>query len=715
MDVLRGKLTVPRTRGRLVRRPRIVQLLDRIRDVRLTVLSAPAGYGKTCALVDWLDAAGVANVWVWLDRGDDDPARFLRLLATALTPVPGDPAAADPAAAPTGVGLSGAAAADPREIAREILDLLDGAPRPLVIVLDDVHVVTAAVVVQVVQTLIDHLPAGVHLVLAGREDPPLRLSRLRLDGELLQVRADDLRFTVVEAARFLASRMGLALLPEDVGALVARAEGWPAALQLAGVWLAGVPDPSRQVHEFAADHRLVLDYVTEEVLAGLDPATMDFLLGTCVLDRLTGDLCDAVTGRADGAATLEQLERANLFVVRLDEPGSWFRYHRLFADLLRTRVGAARPVAVRAAHLRAARWHLDAGLAREALEHAVAGGDPASAADVVWRASAALLHAGDLAGVRAALDRLPEDVARSSLLVATLQAWTRALAGEPDDVETWLADAEAAGERAEPGTEPLAVPLPGLAAMIRSAAARSQGRADDAVALAERALALEPAGLPPPLADLFRGDGLTVLGHARLLAGQVDGAIEAYRAAIPLVRRTGNRLAVAETTRNLARLEARRGRPEDGLAACLSALPAGRLETPSDALVLLARAELELRLGRPGALDVARRAHALAVRGGDLVTLREARGLLDAAAPAVPREPAVAAWADGGLGAQPLTPREVEVLALVAAGRSNRQIAEHLFVTVGTVKSHVHAVAVKLGAANRTEAVARGRALGLLR
>jgi LuxR family maltose regulon positive regulatory protein len=324
------------------------------------------------------------------------------------------------------------------------------------------------------------------LVIAAREDPPLRLSRLRLSGDLAELRANDLRFTVPETVDLLAGRSGLALSDDEVRTLVARTEGWPAVLQLAGLWLAaGAPDDvPRRVREFAADHRLVLDYVTEEVLAGLDPVTTDFLLRTSILDRLAGDLCDAVTGRTDGATTLERLERANRLVVPLDERRTWYRYHRLFSDLLRARARVARPDEPPGLRLRAAGWYLALDLPRDALEHAVAADDLDRARGIVWPAAAALIHRGDLPSARRLLDRVPSDVARASVLVAVLQAWVRALGDDTADVDRWLDDARRAGELAAPGAEPLAPVVPGLSAMtVRSRPVR-------------RAVATKPSGSP---------------------------------------------------------------------------------------------------------------------------------------------------------------------------------------------------------------------------
>ena len=692
-----GGLPARRAGGRLVRRPRVCDALDALGDVRLAVLSAPPGFGKSTALIDWLDRSAVDSVWVHLEPGHDDPAHFARAVLAAV---------AGEAESRSAVSLTSAPAL-PDDVARLIVeaiaDLRASTVRPLVVVLDDFHVLRSVPVHQVTQALVEHLPSWLRLAIATREDPPLRLARLRVAGDVVELRADTLRFTQDEAATFFADRMGLELTDEDIGVLVAKTEGWPALLQLAGLSLVGRSDPAAHVRSFAAQHRLVLDYLTEEVLATVDPETADFLLRTSRLGRLTGDLCDAVTGRTDGAATLERLERANLLLVPLDEDRTWYRYHQLFADVLHARARAA-GLDTRDLDRHAVRWFLDHGYARDALALAVDAGVRDEHREILFSAASQLIHTGDLACVRNLLDRVAVTEARASLPVATLQAWALALADEPAQVEQWLADAQVAADRAAPGTEPLAPPLPGYAAMIRSVVARHEGRLADAVALAELGLSLEPAGMPHRRVDLFRGDGLSILGHALLDAGETTRAIDTYRAAIPMVRRAGNRLAVAEMTRNLARLEARRGRPEAGLEVCRSAMAQSDDEAPSDALVLLAQAELLDALRSPDAPAVAQRALDLARRGGDLETARAAQALLasnprDAAPP-------------GGKGL--LTGRELEVLRLLAVGRSNRQIATELYVTVGTAKTHVHAIAVKLDATNRVEAISRARQLGLL-
>ena len=674
----------------LIHRPRVTALLDAARDARLTLLCAPAGFGKSSALRDWLSDGDLPYAWLTLDRSHDDVGRFLR---DALAAIAGD------AAAPTAPLL--ATALGPAETASAILDAVPDTAGDFVLVLDDVHAVQDNGVIQAVQALVDAAPELLHVVLATREDPRLRLSRLRLDGELVELRAEQLRFTTEEAGALLARRMGVTLSPADVALLVERTEGWPAVLQLAALSMVGDDDPHAFVGSFAATHRLVLDFVTEEVLNRLDPPTTDFLLRTSVLDRLTGDLCDAVTGGTGGADTLDRLERANLLLSPVDESRTWFRYHRLFADLLRARARTTLRDDLLEMHHRAGSWCLQHGLAREALDHAVHGAAAGADPGLLDRAALALVHRGDLTAL-GGLDQVPP--AAIPVGAALLRAWAGALTGLPErHVEQLLSAAVVAAERVAGPTPAFAESIGGYGAMLRSVLAR-RSRADDAVRLAEEGLALEPAALEAGERDLFRGNGLTVLGHALLAAGETDRAMAVYREALPLVQRVGNRLATAEMTRNLARLELAAGRAADARATCNGSLR--RPLDPCDALVLLALAEVMAAEGDPEAASVASSARALALTGGDVATARAAEDL----------ERAARAWKPSGAASGPsaLTDREVEVLGLVARGMSNGDIARELFLTVGTVKSHLHAVAVALGTTNRVAAVARARELGIL-
>jgi LuxR family maltose regulon positive regulatory protein len=709
--LLPGKLAVPRRPDRRVARPRLVEMLDGAREARLILLSAPPGFGKTTALGDWLAVSETRCAWLSLDESDNDPVRFLRYLWAAVARVGAVPEDEPPEA-------TRLAEADPIDVAGEIAMLLADHPDPVLLVLDDFHVIEAPEVHRSVAFMLDHLPPQARLAICTRADPALPLARLRARGELLEVRADTLRFTVAEARAFLVERMGLDLSDADVEALVARTEGWPAALQLAGLSLVGRENVGGFVRAFAGTYRFILDFITEEVLERLSPSVSDFLLRTSVLDRLSGPLCDALTGGSDGQVQLESLERANQLLLPLDEERRWYRYHQLFADLLRARLAVVHPEETPALHLRAAEWYEAHGLVGEAIEHTLRSGDVSSARNVFRQYSKDFVHAGEFATLRSWLDRLPDSTVRGDPQLSTTYAWTAALSGRTDGVAERLADAESALlAPASEATDSRAAVIPTQIACIRSIVARLEDDPRSAVGHAEQALALVPDGLPPTIGAMFAGDAQALLGHALLDSGDTDRAIDAYRVARPLLLRAGNHLAVADITRNLARLEARRGRLRAALDACDEALAGAAAATMKDAPALaavhLARAEILDGLGAGGADGAAERAAELATRAGDVATLRDARALRARLAARPAADDGRHARTSGNL-VEPLTERELEVLRLVAAGRSNRQIAAELFLALGTVKAHVHAISGKLGAANRVEAIVRGRELGLL-
>ena len=686
MNLLRSKLSIPRVGRGLVSRPRLVELLS-APTARVSVISAPPGFGKTSAVVDWLHTTRTPSAWLSLDEADNDPGRFVPYLIAAIGGVPDDTA-----------GLLRPELGDPIEIADGLAGLLEEPGTPAVLVLDDLHLIHDQGVLAIIDALIPRLPSGHAMVIVTREDPPLRLSRVRAAGELVDVRAERLRFTVPEADGFLRQRMSLALPIEAVRALTDSTEGWPAVLQLAALALAGRPDAAARAMAIGGDHRLILDYVTEEVLDRLDADQVAFLERTCHLERLTGSLCDAVTGSDGGAAMLQRLERENLLLVPLDEQRRWYRYHRLFAGLLRIRHRApAGPL-----HLSAAEWFWEHSLPVESLEHAVQVDDFASVRDLIWRAGSRMLHTGEVPAVRASLARLPADVAQSDLGVCLLESWACVLSGPFEDPRPWLDLAREATSGGQHGSGTLAAILPGMSLMIRAMAATHGGRHGEAIALAQAAVdGGPPAGATAAHALVYQGDGLTVLGHALWEAGDPKRAAEAYGEALPLLRSAGNWLAVAEMTANLARIELRRDRPEAALQLCVDY---GERGTPADARVLLARARALLDLGRPEAAEVAELALARARAAGDLATITEAREVLNA------RTSGSFALANG----TSLSARELEVLRLIATGRSNTQIATDLFLSVGTVKTHAHSIATKLGTANRVETVAVARDLGLL-
>src|SRR5215510_10953397 len=375
--LLATKLHVPRPQPGFVPRPRLVGALgDGLARGRVLVC-APAGFGKTALLAGWARGDGRPVAWLGLDAGDSDPARFWRYAVAALE-----------AARP---GLAGRVGPPPPGSSDGLVTALinelaaDPGPDEVLLVLDDYHLVDSGPVHEPVTFLLENLPPGLRVVVASRADPPLPLARLRARGQLAELRAAELRFTLEEAAALLGEAGGAALPAPAMAALVARTEGWAAGLQLAALSLRGQADPAGFAAEFSGSHRFVLDYLTDEVLAGQPGPVRAFLLETSVLERLSGELCDAITGRADGQAMLQEIERAGLFLVPLDEMRGWWRYRRLFADLLRARLQAEQPGRGPALHRAAAAWCDEHHLADDAVRHALASGDAAWAARLVER------------------------------------------------------------------------------------------------------------------------------------------------------------------------------------------------------------------------------------------------------------------------------------------------------------------------------------------
>lgn len=707
------KLGVQARGARSVHRERLRARLDAAPEARLVLVSAPAGFGKSTLLADWLGRSGVPGAWVSLDGRDNDIVRFARYLAAATAALAGE----------TGdTATSDARSFDARSFDAEltlagILDRLAAAGDGAVLVLDDYHLIEEPAVHGLVASLVERLPPGARLAIATRADPPFPLSRLRARGELLEVRAEDLRFTVEEAAELVRST-GVELPATEIEALTDRTEGWAAALRLAAVSLRGRPDHADLVRRFGASHRYVLDYVVEEVLAGLPRESQAFLLRTSILERLCGPLCEAVAGVPDGQARLEELERANLLIVPLDDERRWYRYHALFAEILRARLRTLHPDEVATLHARASAWHEARGDDDEAIGHALRSGDLERTSRIVALASGRHVNAGELSTVRRWLDALPREVVRGHAQLSASYAWCLVLAGETEGVAEWLADADQALADGRDGGPLMRPVIPTQLALLRSELAGLSGDSATAVAQAHLARELIPAGLPANAEATLRGTAAALLGVALVRAGDLAAAAVAYELALPDLRVAGNALAVGRTIADLAGIAIARGDAERAVRLCHAELrrtPEGAAPSPA-VWAAMARARAEL-----GEADLARaaahRALELATPAGDGPSARSAQATLDRIEPLLAggagytrRRPG----AGGGARVEALTARELEVLRLVARGRSNSQIATELFVTVGTVKSHLHTISGKLGAANRVEAVALGRELGLL-
>src|SRR5215211_2562631 len=465
--LLATKLHIPRARPGFVVRPRLVDRLAQAHGGELTLVCAPAGFGKTALLADWARRDPRPVAWLSLDDADNDPVRFWRYAAAALDKM--RPGVAEWVAAL----LQGLQPTSFQAVVTTLVNELAGVAEEVVLVLDDYHLVQAPQVHQSLEFLLQHLPACLRLVVASRADPPLPLARLRARGQLAELREHDLRFTPAEAAELLRAAVGPELPEAAVAALTDRTEGWAAGLQLAALSLQGRGDVAAFVEGFSGSHRYVLDYLTEEVLARQPEELVEFLLETSILERLSGPLCDAVTGRRDGQALLEQVERANLFLQPLDEVRGWWRCHQLFADLLRARLHQQRPERVPELHRAAAAWFEAHGLAEEAVRHALAAGEAAWVARLMERHFPGLLWVSEDTTLRRWLAELPASVVREPWLCVAL-ASRAAMGGRLAEAERLLAAAErapagAAGTQGRPAGAPvrLAEDLPSVIAMYR--------------------------------------------------------------------------------------------------------------------------------------------------------------------------------------------------------------------------------------------------------
>jgi LuxR family maltose regulon positive regulatory protein len=489
--LLATKLHVPRTRPGFVVRPRLADRLAQAHGEQLTLVCAPAGFGKTALLADWARRSQRPVAWLSLDEGDNDPARFWRHVAAALDTV--RPGVAQQVAA----FLQGLQPTSFEAVVTALVNELAGVAEEVVLVLDDYHLVQAPQVHQSVEFLLAHLPACLRPVLASRVDPPLHLARLRARGLLSELRERDLRFTPQEAAELLHAAVGPGLPAAAVAALVDRTEGWVAGLQLAALSLQGRGDIAAFVAGFSGSHRYVLDYLTEEVLDRQPQQLRGFLLETSVLERLCGPLCDAVTGHTDSQRLLEQVERANLFLVPLDEVRGWWRYHHLFADLLRARLQREQPERVPELHRAAAAWSEQHGLVDEAVRHALAAEELAWAARLIEQHFDAMLWRSENATLRRRLQALPAQLVRSRPWLCLAQAWWALLGGRLEVVEPLAGDAERAfAAVAEEPYEPsvgraasLLANVPAAIAVVRAGLARLQGDAERTSRFGQQALA----------------------------------------------------------------------------------------------------------------------------------------------------------------------------------------------------------------------------------
>ena len=548
--LLLTKLYVPPPRPKIVLRPRLIERLNAglTAGSRLALISAPAGFGKTTLVSEWVAVCERPVAWLSLDEGDNDPACFLTYLVAALQTLA--LSKVEGIAPNIGAGVLGVLQApQPPPIESILIALLNEIttiPDHFVLVLDDYHVIDSKPVDEALTFLLEHLPPQMHLVIATREDPHLPLARLRARGQLTELRAADLRFTPSEAAEFLNQVMGLNLSAEDITALETRTEGWITGLQLAAISMQGHQDTASFIKSFTGSHHFVLDYLMEEVLQKQSESVQTFLLRTSILDRLCGPLCDAVLldSSASGQETLEYLERANLFIVPLDNERRWYRYHHLFADLLRQRLHQSavssagdEGMGVAELHIRASVWYEDNGLDIEAFQHAAAADDVERAERLIEGDGIPLHFRGAVTAILDWLASLPTTVLDARPLLRVRSATLSLVTGQTTGVEEKLQAAEAALAAALQGAEPdnKTRDLIGQIAAARAILALSQYQVETIIAQSRRALEyLSPNNL------LSRFTANWAMAMAHHFRGERAAAGRAYAEALSFAQASGN-------------------------------------------------------------------------------------------------------------------------------------------------------------------------------
>ncbi|MGD2157526.1 MAG: LuxR C-terminal-related transcriptional regulator, partial [Anaerolineales bacterium] len=555
------KLQTPPLRRELVPRPGLLARLGSGVGERggfahrLTLVSAPAGYGKTTLVVEWLKDVELHASWLSLDAEDNDSARFLAYLIASLQKV-------DPALGGTSQAMLQSPQPPPMEaVLTALLNEITALASPFILVLDDYHLIETPTIHQQVNFILEHQPDQMHLVILTRADPPLPIHRMRARSQVNEIRQDDMSFTIEEAIDFLDRIMGLNLNQEDISRLLRRTEGWVTGLQLAALSMRGQVNVQQFVHAFTGSNRYVLDYLFEEVFNRQSAQVQEFLLKSAVLNRLCAPLCDAVTGREDAQGTLETLENSNLFIVPLDQSRTWYRYHHLFLDLLRHRLHRQGDVSEQALHKKAGRWYWENNLQAEAVHHALAGEDWDAAGELIHQLLGEMLKRGEIATLLKWFGKLPQETLHAQPQLCLDYSWPLILSGQYEAAETLL-------ERAEQSSKKDKIFL-GEIATAQAYLARSLGDAARTIELSQRALSLLPE------TDLATRANLSVnMGLAYWHTGQIAEAEPILARALHGAHETGNQYGALAAQIFLARVLAVRGELRQAAESCHEILQA---------------------------------------------------------------------------------------------------------------------------------------------
>ena len=608
--ILATKLYIPPPRPNVVLRPRLIARLNEGLHGRLTLISAPAGFGKTTLLSEWIAGRKWPVAWLSLDESDNDLSQFLTYLVAALQTIDNH----------MGAGML-SILQSPQPLPAELfltslINAVAEAPQQFILLLDDYHRIEARPIHDALTFLLDHLPPQMHLAIASRSDPPLPLARLRGQRRLTELRAADLRFTPDEAATFLNQMMGLDLSAADVAALESRTEGWIVGLQMAALSMQGRADTASFIRAFTGSHRFIIDYLVEEVLQRQPERVRDFLLQTSILDRLSGPLCDAVASQGDGREMLEALERGNLFVVPLDDQRQWYRYHHLFADMLQARLIKEQPDLTPVRHRRASEWYEQNGLPADAIRHALAAEDWERAARLVELAWPAMRKRRQEATMLGWVKALPDSLIRARPVLSVVCAWALLDGGELEaaearllSAEQWLGTAADGRERPQAAAPTMVVvddaqfrSLPASIANARAYRAQALDDIPGTVTYARQALEFLQEG------DYYeRGTTAALLGLAYWASGDLEAAYRSFADGLDSLQRGGGILIRIGGTVILAHIAVAQGRLHEAERIYEQAL---QLATAQGEPALQGTAELYLGLAElhreRGDLDSAR-------------------------------------------------------------------------------------------------------------
>ncbi len=545
-DLIASKFYFPPHRQNLVQRLHILESLDAGMSGKLTLVSAPAGFGKTTLISEWIRYCGHPTAWLSLDKNDNDLSRFLIYFIAALQRI-------DPE---TGIDVQAALEESPsphyETLLAKLVSEIERLPGKSIIVLEDYHLIKSKPIHDVLNFLIEYLPPTVHLVITGRTDPPLPIARLRVRGEVNEVRTSELRFSQKEVAAFLNDLMGFDLSADGIAAMEARTEGWVASLKLAALSMQGRDDWHAFIAEFSGSHRYVIDYLVDEVMARQPEEVQTFLRRTSILERFCAPLCEYVGGSVD-IDIIAYLDRSNLFLIPLDDHREWYRYHHLFADFLRQILRETEPDRISDLHRRASQWFENEGLVDEAIQHALAAGDLDSAVRLVDQVAADLLVRREPNKLLSLMQQLPSDRCQDYPVLCIWHAWALLFLGQLEAVEPILRLAETNRNKA-PG-----IPISGYITTVRAYLANYRGDLLKSKNLTEQALEEMSEESPDRTTLIFQGSAVIWLGVNHRLLGNLDQARQLFMEAATLNQKADNFYAALASFEQLAKLAFIRG------------------------------------------------------------------------------------------------------------------------------------------------------------